>query len=47
MFALKTPHRVAMKAVAIFFINKFGSVLAFASVIIKPITVPMIPIVGA
>ncbi len=47
MFALKTPHSVAIKAVAIFLINEFGSAPAFARVIIKPITVPIMPIVGA
>ena len=30
-----------------FLIKEFGSPPAFASVIIKPITVPIIPIVGA
>ena len=36
-----------MKAVEIFLINKLGSPPAFARVIIKAITVPNIPIVGA
>lgn len=47
MFAEKTPHNVAINADAIFLINVFGSAPAFARVIIKPITVPIIPIVGA
>ena len=46
-FAVNTPQSVAINAVAIFLINKFGSEPALASVIIKAITVPKIPIVGA
>ncbi len=41
------PHNVAINAEAIFFINRLGSLPAFASVIIRPITVPIIPMVGA
>ena len=45
--ALTTPQRVAINAEAIFLIKELGSPPALASVIIKPITVPIIPIVGA
>jgi hypothetical protein len=46
MFAMKMPHIVAMNAVAIWRISTAGSSPADASVAIKPMTVPMMPIVG-
>ncbi len=47
MFALNTPQRVAINAVAIFLIRILGSEPTLAKVKIKAITVPKIPIVGA